>query len=98
VKLLKQECHFFFDKLWRSRLLSRNSAYKWLAAKLEIAQEVCHISMLDRNQLIKSIELSKEYLDEHQVAIGRRSKKREFKKRKLNERLRDKINRRRHKS
>jgi len=96
VKVLKQECHFFFDKLWRSKLLSRNSAYKWLACKLEIEQAVCHISMLDKCQLLKAIELSKGYLDEHLVVIERRSKKREFKKRKYHERVRDKIKRRKY--
>lgn len=44
----KSAAHAAFDPIWKSKKMSRGSAYKWLAKKLGIDQEDCHIGMFDR--------------------------------------------------
>lgn len=36
--------HKCFDKLWKSGRMSRNQAYQWLAAKLNMSRRDAHIS------------------------------------------------------
>ena len=44
---LKQEAHRQFDPIWKSGLMTRKDAYKWLASMLHISVEECHIGMFD---------------------------------------------------
>lgn len=37
------QAHRAFDRLWKSRLMTRREAYDWLAFKLEIEPEEAHI-------------------------------------------------------
>lgn len=39
--------HCAFDKLWKSENMTRTEAYKWLAGKLGIEEQYCHIGMFD---------------------------------------------------
>ena len=47
LRKAKSIAHFIFDKLWKSGLVRRNEAYEWLAKKLNIKREDCHIGMFD---------------------------------------------------
>lgn len=43
----KSEAHASFDPLWMSGDMTRKAAYKWLAEKLNIPVERCHIGEFD---------------------------------------------------
>jgi hypothetical protein len=41
------QAHFVFDPIWQNGSMSRTAAYKWLAEKLGIPVEACHMQMMD---------------------------------------------------
>jgi hypothetical protein len=47
LRVAKRRAHDVFDPLWRQSGRSRKSCYAWLAGKLNIAVEDCHIGMFD---------------------------------------------------
>lgn len=47
LRKAKRRAHDAFDPLWKSRQMSRQSAYKWLAGELGISPANCHIGMMD---------------------------------------------------
>lgn len=46
----KQAAHACFDPLWKTKKMTRNQAYKWLAEKLNIHHRCCHIGYFDVDQ------------------------------------------------
>lgn len=59
LRALKKEAHRQFDPLWKSGLMSRKNAYKWLATMLRIPIEDCHIGLFDIKMCQKTINLCK---------------------------------------
>lgn len=57
LRCLKSEAHKQFDPLWKSGLMSRTDAYKWLSSMLNIPLDECHIGMFDVKQCQKVIHL-----------------------------------------
>lgn len=57
LRTLKSEAHRQFDPIWKSGLMSRKEAYKWLATMLNIPTEDCHIGMFDVKMCQKVIAL-----------------------------------------
>jgi hypothetical protein len=57
LRQLRGEAHEVFDSLWKSRLVSRTDAYAWLAWRLEIDPEECHIAMFDEDLCQKTIKM-----------------------------------------
>lgn len=57
LRNLKKEAHKQFDPLWKSGLMSRKEAYRWLADMLHIDCEDCHIGMFDIKMCQKVIHL-----------------------------------------
>jgi hypothetical protein len=47
LRAAKIRAHAAFDPLWQGGLMKRNSAYGWLARKLGIPRDACHIGMFD---------------------------------------------------
>ncbi|MGE8446733.1 MAG: zinc-finger-containing protein [Comamonas sp.] len=47
LRAAKSAAHAAFDPLWKSGEFSRSGAYSWLAARLGIAGDKCHIGMFD---------------------------------------------------
>ena len=43
----KSAAHRAFDPIWKSRRMKRGEAYRWLAERLSMAREDCHIGMFD---------------------------------------------------
>lgn len=43
----RSAAHAAFDPIWQQGRMSRNAAYKWLAAQLGIEPKRCHIGMMD---------------------------------------------------
>lgn len=60
LRTLRQEAHKQFDVLWRSGLTSRQNAYVWLAMKLGLDINDCHIGMFDIKMAQKTIHICKE--------------------------------------
>ena len=59
LRILKAEAHRQFDPIWKSGLMSRREAYKWLANMLNISLDECHMGMFDVKMCQKVIRLCK---------------------------------------
>ena len=57
LRCLKSEAHLQFDVLWKSGLMNRREAYKWLSDMLKIELEDCHIGLFDIKMCQKVIHL-----------------------------------------
>lgn len=64
LRTLKAEAHKQFDPLWKSGLMSRKHAYRWLADMLKISPDECHIGMFDIKQCQKTIHLCRKQNNE----------------------------------
>lgn len=59
LRKAKSAAHAAFDPIWKSRRKSRGSAYKWLAERLGMAQQNCHIGMFDVDMCRRVVEACK---------------------------------------
>jgi hypothetical protein len=59
--------HKYFDLIWKSELMTRTDAYKWLAKQLGINKRKCHFKMFDETMTIKSILICLDYLSRNEV-------------------------------
>lgn len=50
LRAAKMAAHAAFDPLWKSGRMKRGQAYGWLAGKLGIAKNECHIGMFDADR------------------------------------------------
>ncbi len=57
----RKSCKTPFENIWRSGHMSRSQAYGWLAAKMEIPTEQCHLGWLD----IKQCQQAKQICEGH---------------------------------
>ena len=57
LRTLKKEAHRQFDPLWKSGLMSRKEAYRWLSNMLNIDLDECHIGMFDIKNCQRTIHL-----------------------------------------
>jgi len=57
LRTLKMEAHKQFDPIWKSGLMSRKEAYRWLADMLRIHTDDCHIGMFDIKMCQRVIHL-----------------------------------------
>jgi len=48
----KDKAHFYFDKIWINKHLTRDEAYQWLAKRLKVTEPEAHFSNLN-NELCK---------------------------------------------
>jgi len=60
----RKKAHAAFDPTWKRRIKNgnsksyvRNKAYSWLASKLDIPREACHIAMFDCEQCKKVCQI-----------------------------------------
>ena len=65
LRRLRHIVHLRFDKKWRrgrlkKRRRKRSEAYVWLAGKLEIPVEQCHIGMFDERMCERALEILNE--------------------------------------
>ena len=63
LRCLKMDAHAAFDKLWKRELggsMRRKEAYAWLADKMGIDIDECHIGMFDENRCRRVISLCRE--------------------------------------
>ena len=58
----KKQAHFFFDKIWINKHLSRGMAYKELSKSMGVHPDLCHIGMFDIEQCNEVVKFSKQLL------------------------------------
>lgn len=57
LRRAKLAAHAAFDPIWKGGRRNRRSAYKWLAGKLGISPDECHIGMFDVERCRKVIAI-----------------------------------------
>ena len=60
LRYLKKQTHTQFDPIWRSGVMSRRKAYKWLSQQLHIAEKECHIGKFDPALCRKAIKVCRQ--------------------------------------
>lgn len=58
LRKIKSAAHQAFDPIWKEGEFTRKQAYQWLADKLGIAVEDCHIGMFKAQTCMRVIEYS----------------------------------------
>ena len=61
LRQAKMQAHFYFDRLWRDKKMSRSKAYAWLASAMKIPPAEAHIGMMDVTQCQQVADLAKNY-------------------------------------
>lgn len=66
----KKEAHYYFDKLWKAKMLqgisknkSRGAAYKWLASQLGIKAPETHIGWFDVDMCNRVVEICRPHVE-----------------------------------
>ena len=49
--------------------MSRNGAYRWLAERMKLALEECHIGMMDAEQCARVVALAEAYLEKVRAKV-----------------------------
>lgn len=57
LRRAKQDVHRVFDPLWKTKQMTRNEAYRWLAEELGIDRKECHIGMFDVDRCRQAFEI-----------------------------------------
>lgn len=81
TRLLRRILHIKFDVIWKSGKLGRRDSYRWLALKLNIPFDNCHISWLTPRQLKSAISIVEDFLNtqetENKVNKNERKRRKE---------------------
>lgn len=62
--------HKWFDPIWRDRWMDRHEAYAWLAGKLGIVVELCHVALMDEKTATAAYEFAREFLERRQANMA----------------------------
>ena len=63
LRAWKRKAHDAFDPIWKSKDMGRRQAYYWLADKLDIPKNDCHIGDFDTDTCRKVVDIcSKRFL------------------------------------
>lgn len=58
---LKKSVHAVFDPIWKQGHLSRGKAYGWLALRMDLSIQECHVGMFDEKQCRLAIGILEEW-------------------------------------
>jgi hypothetical protein len=61
---LRKKAHTEFDPIWQCGTITRTQAYIHLTRGLGIRKEKCHMKLMGRKQLLKVLEIVKQYKEE----------------------------------
>ena len=78
LRLLRNEAHKHFDRLYLSGMMSKQDAYRWLANQLQAPMSQAHIGYLSEYYCKQVIQASREFLQRN--AFGNHLKSSEVKK------------------
>jgi len=76
LRALRREAHQYFDRIYRSGIMSRNEAYAWLAEMLQAPLPMTHIGYLSEYYCRQVIEESKRLLENQHKVHGCRPDRR----------------------
>jgi len=96
VKVFRTLAHEAFDKIWMQRIMTRFEAYQWLADTLGLPLEKANISQLSKEDLIRTIEVSNQFISIGALIMVRRRKKKEQKEERKIKELYESIKRHKH--
>lgn len=57
LRMKRMETHHAFDSFWKERGMSRTQAYKWMAKKMRLSEELAHIGGFEIDRCQKLIKL-----------------------------------------
>lgn len=57
LRMKRMETHHVFDSFWEERGMSRTQAYKWMAKKMRLSEELAHIGGFEIDRCQKLIKL-----------------------------------------
>ena len=66
LRRAKTAAHAAFDPLWKEGYMSRTKAYAWLARRLHIHIQKCHIGMFDLDTCYRVIRHAKQRLKDRE--------------------------------
>ena len=61
LRQAKMEAHELLDPLWKQGKMRRNEVYKWLADRLGIPMDECHIGMFDLQRCREAINILRKF-------------------------------------
>lgn len=62
LRQAKKMAHYYFDQIWKNKMMSRTKSYKWLSEQIGTEKEYTHIGMFNVDQCLKTVEVSKKFL------------------------------------
>jgi len=65
LRSIRTELHKLFDILWKSDHMMRGEAYMWLAKKMKLTVDECHIGMFDYPQCCEAYTYVYKYIKHH---------------------------------
>ena len=68
--------HEAFDPIWKSKKLSRSGAYRWLAKKLKIPGELCHMKFMDAEMAYDVVDICRKFKRKGKKKRGKHRKHR----------------------
>lgn len=66
VRYARIMAHKSFDCLWKNTILTRKSAYKWLAVKMDMSESACHMKLMSESQCYKVVKICDEALIQYE--------------------------------
>ena len=61
LRQLRMDAHKAFDPLWKKGKMSRGTAHRWLATRMGISSDECHIAMFDVEKCKKVLKLVEKF-------------------------------------
>jgi len=62
LRCYRIDLHECFDYIWKNKYMNRSEAYSWLALKLKINIEDCHIGVFDLKICKKAMNICMKYI------------------------------------
>ncbi|MBO2700815.1 zinc-finger-containing protein [Shewanella algae] len=66
----RKSCKPTFNKIWQLGFMTRDEAYSWLAAKLNIDKTQCHFGLFDEDTCEKARNISEEFFLKNKVKVN----------------------------
>lgn len=60
----KHKAHFYFDKIWKTKLMTREEAYGWLSEKLELTNDKTHFGLMNNMKCTEAIYYCQQLLND----------------------------------
>lgn len=96
VKAYRTRAHEAFDRIWMRKIMTRFEAYQWLADTLGVPVEMASISRLSKENLIRTVQVSNQFISVGAQIMVRRRKKKELKEGRKIKELYESIKRHKH--